>query len=113
MGEKIRTDKTNMNQTQTNFSWSIDTLKIIEILKKYGKFNNVDDDDNVEEGNSVEGDNVEEVNCIEDYIQEKKINSKECHYILCPICNEYNCQEEECDIEIERQDHMAQFWADF
>ena len=31
----------------------------------------------------------------------------------CPICCECGCESEECDLEIERQEYMAEYWADF
>lgn len=31
----------------------------------------------------------------------------------CPICECEGCNSEECELEIERQEYMAEYWADF
>lgn len=31
----------------------------------------------------------------------------------CPICRECGCDSNECELEIERQEYMAEYWADF
>ena len=31
----------------------------------------------------------------------------------CVICGECDCQSEKCEMEIERQEYMAEYWADF
>ena len=31
----------------------------------------------------------------------------------CVICGECDCQSEKCEMEIERQECMAEYWADF
>ena len=32
---------------------------------------------------------------------------------VCPICEQCGCKKEECEMEIERQEYMAEYWADF
>ena len=45
----------------------------------------------------------------EDYSDfEPEVNEYE-----CPICDQCGCQSEKCELEMERQEYMAEYWADF
>ena len=82
----------NQLQPKENQEWNENSLKTIEILNQFKK-------------------NIEEENTQND--PENTQNDPESIEYICPICNTCNCYEEDCEIEMERQDHLIQFWADF
>tara|TARA_B110000285_G_scaffold28238_1_gene28217 strand:+ start:817 stop:1089 length:273 start_codon:yes stop_codon:yes gene_type:complete len=88
---QIQTTQPQTIQTyQPTIEWSPETSKIISFLESIKE--------NQEEivSNPIETSNY-------------MISIK----FTCPICQCENCQEEECDIEIDRQDYMAERWSDF
>ena len=45
----------------------------------------------------------------QDYLEyEREVNEND-----CPICGECGCRRKSCEMEIERQEYMAEYWADF